>query len=244
MCCHCEAQQLVSYHSCDLSGVAILFLSSIARLLRYARNDNKNFSMKTSKKYYAYLIPSSRKHGVTDNWEECKEIVSGKEGAKYKGFKTKKEAEEWLKGGAEYSAKKILPKGIYFDAGTGRGNGVEISVTDERGKDLLETIMLQEHINRHGKHLIPQNVTNNYGELLACKYALLLALREKIMYVFGDSKLVIAYWSKGHIKNEVAADTIELAREVAKLRREFEAAGGTIARISGDDNPADLGFHR
>ena len=104
--------------------------------------------------------------------------------------------------------------------------------------------MLQEHINRHGKHLIPRNVTNNYGELLACKYALLLALREGITRVFGDSNLIIAYWSKGHIKNEVAADTIALAFEVAKLRREFEAGGGKIAHISGDDNPADLGFHR
>ena len=200
--------------------------------------------MKTSKKYYAYSIPSSRKRGATDSWEKCEKIISGKTGTKYKGFKTKKEAEEWLKGGADYSAQNVLLKGIYFDAGTGRGNGVEISVTDEKGKDLLGTIMLQEHINRHGKYLIPRNVTNNYGELLACKYALLLALREKIMHVFGDSQLVIAYWSKGHIKNEVAADTIELAREVATLRREFEAAGGTIIHISGHDNPADLGFHR
>ena len=200
--------------------------------------------MKTSKKYYAYSIPSSDKRGVTDNWEECKKIIFGKAGATYKGFKTKKEAEEWLKAGADYLVKKVLAEGIYFDAGTGRGNGVEISVTDERGKDLLETIMLQEHINRNGKHLIPRNVTNNYGELLACKYALLLALREGITRVFGDSNLIIAYWSKGHIKNEVAADTIALAFEVAKLRREFEAGGGKIAHISGDDNPADLGFHR
>ena len=200
--------------------------------------------METSKKYYAYWIPSSRKNGVTDSWEECKKITAGKAGATYKGFKTKKEAEEWLKAGADYSVKKVLAEGIYFDAGTGRGNGVEISVTDEKGKDLLETIMLQEHINRHGKHLIPRNVTNNYGELLACKYALLLALREGITRVFGDSNLIIAYWSKGHIKNEVAADTIALAFEVAKLRREFEAGGGKIAHISGDDNPADLGFHR
>ena len=199
---------------------------------------------KTAKKYYAYLIPSTKKHGVTDDWEECKKIIAGIARAKYKGFKTKKEAEEWLKGGADYAAKKTLHKGIYFDAGTGRGQGVEISVTDEKGKDLLATIMPQEHINRHGKHLIPRNVTNNYGELLACKYALNLALREKIMHVFGDSNLIIAYWSKGFIKNEVAPETIDLALEVVKLRREFEMKGGTIAHISGDDNPADLGFHR
>jgi len=218
-----------------------------------------------STKYYAYVIPHTGINGVADNWDECKKIVSGKSGAKYKGFKTKKEAEGWLEQGAHYpvirqahggeqlipggiersrTTKKRLASGIYFDAGTGRGQGVEISVTDEKGNNLLETILAKKYINRHGKHLIQNNVTNNYGELLACKYALKLALREGITRVFGDSNLVVAYWSKGHIKNEVAVETIELARAVASLRRDFELKGGKIAHISGDDNPADLGFHR
>ncbi len=203
--------------------------------------------MKSAKNnYYAYLIPQTGAYGITETWDECKDIVSGKAGATYKGFKTKTEAEAWLTTGGQYTAKPkpTLQKGIYFDAGTGRGQGVEISVTNEKGKDLLHTVMPKELINRHGKHLVGHHVTNNYGELLGCKYALMLALRENIKQVFGDSKLIISYWSKGHIKNEVAQDTIDLAHDVAKLRREFEKKGGSIERISGDDNPADLGFHR
>lgn len=206
------------------------------------------------------MIPDMDISGVTDNWDDCKKIVSGKSGAKYKGFKTKKETEDWLEQGANYTvsgstslaaggrrsqtAKNHMAKGIYFDAGTGRGQGVEISVTDEKGNNLLGTLLPKKYINRHGKHLIDNDVTNNYGELLACKYALMLALREGITRVCGDSKLVIAYWSRGHIKNEVAAETIKLAHQVAGLRREFELKGGKLTRISGDDNPADLGFHR
>ncbi len=197
-----------------------------------------------TKKYYAYILSDTRTRGITDDWEKCKKIVSGKAGAKYKGFKTKKEAEEWLEAGADYAHKKSLEKGLYFDAGTGRGEGVEISVTDEKGKDLLATILPKDLINRHGKHLITRNVTNNYGELLACKYALELALRERIHHVYGDSKLVIDYWSKGYIKDEVAAETIDLALEVVRLRREFEQKEGILDRVSGDDNPADLGFHK
>ena len=215
-----------------------------------------------SPKYYAYVIPRTGINGVTDNWDDCKKIVSGKSGARYKGFKIKKEAEYWLTHGADYgersrtvisqthsgrpsrTIKKGLVSGIYFDAGTGRGQGVEISVTDENGKNLLEKILPKKYINRHGKHLIGGNVTNNYGELLACKYALMLALREHIVHVFGDSNLVIAYWSKGHIKNDIARDTIDLAFEVGKLRQKFESMGGKLAHISGDDNPADLGFHK
>jgi hypothetical protein len=64
------------------------------------------------------------------------------------------------------------------------------------------------------------------------------------MRIFGDSKLVIDYWSKGFIKKEVDGETIDLAKTVASERRIYESKGGEISRVSGDDNPADLGFHR
>jgi ribonuclease HI len=38
--------------------------------------------------------------------------------------------------------------------------------------------------------------------------------------------------------------TVSLLDETAKLRERFESTGGTVLRISGDENPADLGFHR
>lgn len=200
-----------------------------------------------AKKYYAYSVPSIGAMGITDEWEECKAIVSGKYDARYKGFKTREEAAEWLHAGARYEVKvkKEHVPGIYFDAGTGRGFGVEISVTNEQGKDLLAKVVAKELINEHGKHLLEQGKTNNYGELLACKYALELAIREGEQSIFGDSKIIIDYWSKGKIKKEgIAPETRELAFAVKKLRDAFEAKGGQVIRVSGDENPADLGFHR
>ena len=199
------------------------------------------------KKQYAYSVPSIGAQGVTDSWEECKAIVLGKRDARYKGFKTRQEAEAWLNAGARYEVKvkKENMPGIYFDAGTGRGKGVEISVTDESGTDLLAKIVDKEFINEHGKHLLSADKTNNYGELLACKHAIELALREGVKNVFGDSKIIIDYWSRGRIKVEgIAPETRVLAFEVKKLRDAFEAQGGSVHRVSGDDNPADLGFHR
>lgn len=199
------------------------------------------------KKYYAYNVPSIDAQGITTDWEECKAIVSGRYDARYKGFKTQGEAETWLRAGARYEVKvkkESLP-GIYFDAGTGRGFGVEISVTDENGKDLLDKVIEKEFINEHGKHLLSSEKTNNYGELLACKYALELAIREGVNHVFGDSKIIIEYWSQGKIKKEgIAPETRTLAFAVKKLRDTFEKQGGQLERVSGDDNPADLGFHR
>jgi ribonuclease HI len=203
--------------------------------------------------YYAYVVPSGAKtaSGITESWSACEKLVSGKTSARYKGFATKHEAEAWLGQGAMYEVKhrpKLSP-GIYFDAGTGRGAGVEISVTDERGKNLLHKAVPKSNLNRFGKHLVRagdgvDDATNNYGELLALRYALEIARVEKVKKIFGDSKLVIDYWSRWKMKRkDLPEETVALAEEVSALREAFESGGGIVARISGDHNPADLGFH-
>jgi len=195
------------------------------------------------KKYYAYLVDGES--GITDNWPECQEIVAGKNGAKFKGFESQESAEAWLETGADYKVKNIaVEDGIYFDSGTGAGNGVEINVTDKTGKKLLHKVLDKNKLNEKGHHYAQEGTTNNFGELLACKYALELAIKEGEKRIFGDSKLVIEYWSKGHIKYEVGEETVNLAHEVKMLRKEFESKGGKIELISGGSNPADLGFHK
>lgn len=194
-------------------------------------------------KYYAYFIPNN-KIGITDNWSECEKIVHGEINSRFKSFKTLKEAEEWLKAGALYGFKKKLEQGIYFDSGTGRGLGVEISVTDENGNNFLIKKNFKKHLDKAG-HFILKDVSNNYGELLACYYALKIAQQEGIKKIFGDSKLVINYWSKGFMnKNKIPLKTKKLIKSVTLLRKKFEENSGKVAYISGDDNPADLGFHR
>jgi len=198
-----------------------------------------------AQKFYAYSVPRTGKRGIAENWKECEKIVKGEENARFKGFKSRADAEEWLRLGADYSVKKKLPKGIYFDAGTGRGQGVEVSVTDEEGSDLLHEILPKKKINRFGKHLLGAEATNNFGELLACRFALEVAVKKNIKKIFGDSRLVIDYWSKGYMNmKEMAPETIELAYMVSSLRKDFERRGGRMEYVSGDDNPADLGFHK
>ncbi len=203
--------------------------------------------------YYAYFVPQGTKvaAGVADDWKACERMVSGKPGARYKGFASRAEAEAWLAQGARYEAKPSRPNlapGVYFDAGTGRGEGVEISVTDVHGKNLLHKAVEREALNRFGKHNVRtpsgKAATNNYGELLALRYALEIAAASGIKNVFGDSKLVIEYWSQWKIKRkDLPEATVALAEEVSRAREAFESSGGSVARISGDHNPADLGFH-
>lgn len=210
-------------------------------------------------KYYAYFVPAFGpkaaagvgKQGVTDSWAVCEKFVSGKTGARFKAFDNKADAEAWLHHGAVYESKaaKPAPKlepGIYFDAGTGRGDGVEISVTDEKGKNLLHKALGAADLNKFGKHLLDnEDATNNYGELLALNYALQIAKTTRAKKIFGDSKLVIEFWSQWRIKRkDLPEATVTLADEVSRTRETFEKTGGAVERISGDFNPADLGFHR
>lgn len=205
------------------------------------------------RKFYAYKVPRTGKNGIADNWKECEKMVLGEKDARFKGFKSRNEAEDWLRAGADYSVKKKMPKGVYFDAGTGRGAGVEVSVTEENGKNLLGLILPASKLNRFGKLVLPADATNNYGELLGLKYALEIALQQGsgqarkkgIKRIYGDSRIVIDYWSKGFINmKEVMPDTIEMALDIATARKEFEKSGGKIKYVEGGDNPADLGFHK
>jgi ribonuclease HI len=198
------------------------------------------------KKYYAYFVPDGPQ-GVTDDWATCEKIVKGTPGARYKAFDGMWEADAWVAHGAVYEA-KLAPKlepGIYFDAGTGRGHGVEVSVTDEHGKNLLHKVLSKSELNKFGKRVLKNNeATNNYGELLALRYALLIAKKTGAKKIFGDSRLVIDYWSKWRVKRkDLPTDTVELADEVAEMREKFEKTGGMVARVGGAHNPADLGFH-
>lgn len=200
--------------------------------------------------YYAYLIPKSEESGIVTAWADCEKKVKGVAGARFQKFTDFRSAKEWLGEGARYVPKEKKPKtkletGIYFDAGTGRGQGVEISVTDMSGKNLLHKVIDKDDLNVHGKHHAGADATNNYGELLALKYAIQIAKKTKHKKIFGDSKLVIEYWSMGIAKaKDLPAKTAKLIFEVTALREFFEEAGGEVLRIPGGDNPADLGFHR
>ena len=60
-----------------------------------------------AKKYYA--VRKGRTTGVFTDWAGCKESVDGFQGARYKGFPSREEAEAWLLGDDPKSAGKDRP---------------------------------------------------------------------------------------------------------------------------------------
>lgn len=210
--------------------------------------------MSRNQKFYAYFIINTNENGILENWAECQKKVSGKK-ARYKSFKSLLEAQEWLNSGANYEKKekKDLTKlyselereAIYFDAGTGRGNGVEVRLTDFDGNSLLYKIMNEKNINEFGNYYVADTRTNNFGELVGIYTAFVYAKKYGTKIICGDSSLVIEYWTKGRYNSfNLESDTVELIKKTALMRNEFEKRGGTVKKISGDVNPADLGFHK
>lgn len=56
---------------------------------------------------------------------------------------------------------------------------------------------------------------------------------------------MLEFWSQGRYHPEkLEKETVILIQDVIKKRKQFEALGGKISYISGDINPADLGFHK
>ena len=145
------------------------------------------------------------------------------------------------------SSKERWSETVYFDSGTGRGEGVEIKVVDSSGRNLTPLVVPKDRLTQHGTARLSPGRTNNFGELLACYHALKAALKFGYGKVAGDSRLVLDYWSKGHITSKTARsnpDLVKLAQKTARLRRLFEQAGGRLEYVEGKENPADLGFHR
>lgn len=133
---------------------------------------------------------------------------------------------------------------VYFDSGASlqSGRATQCRVANVAKESLLPLVLGAEELDEGGNLVLPDR-TNNYGELRALGLALEVARALGAKKICGDSELVIDYWSKGICKSK-DADTQELSKEVTAVRSAFEADGGTVEWISGDLNPADLGYHK
>ena len=206
-----------------------------------------------------YAVVNGFESRLFDNWDDCSSFVKGKSGVKYKKFASEQEANSWIvenlsvkTTSVEVAEKVYDPSIIYFDAGTGRGIGVEVRVTDSLGNSLINKIASNSSfidlcnrygfiVNDFGNVQLPKNFTNNYGEALGCILAYKIAnLLPEVKTILGDSELVIKYWSNGviKVKNE---STVKMLKYLTDLR-----ASSTLELkwIPGSANMADLGFHK
>ena len=161
-----------------------------------------------AKKFYAIL--AGRTPGIYDNWPKAQAQVAGFQGARFKGFATRGEAEAWLKNptsgqggpmggkatdkatpnpGADTSPREGVVS-IYTDGGArynpGPGGYGVIQVYNGQRKELSGGFRL---------------TTNNRMELMGCIVALReLEHRDRPVALYSDSSYVVNGISKGWAK--------------------------------------------
>lgn len=159
---------------------------------------------------------------------------------------------------------RIIPDVLYVDGACNKITGKKswASITDKKGNCLMEYIDLSEFetkdvilpnnqnrkiINISFNDVVKQN--NNGAELISMVIALRMAKQnDNVLAICSDSELIVKWWSQGHINAATLSKMDPLKKkyinECKKLRESFELRGGKIIKISGDDNPADLGYHK
>lgn len=161
-----------------------------------------------SKKYYA--IVSGRKPGIYDNWAAAQAQVTGYQGAKFKGFATRAEAESWMRNPI-YSQSATAEKTANtarsaLSSGTSPKNG-EVTIYTDGGARYnpgpggygIVQICNGERKELSGGY---QLTTNNRMELMGCIVALReLECRDKPITLYSDSSYVVNGIVKGWAKS-------------------------------------------
>lgn len=155
------------------------------------------------KKNNYYVVWKGKKPGIYKDWKECKAVITGFQGAQYKGFVSFEEAKKAFdKTFAEYKNKSVPKKKLSEQqlAIIGRPNFHSISVDaassgnpgkmEYRGVDTkTKKILFQMGPFEQG--------TNNIGEFLALVHGLaFLKQHQSDRIIYSDSKIAIGWVKK------------------------------------------------
>ena len=163
----------------------------------------------SKKKAAYYVVWSGKTPGIYDSWEDCEAQVKGVQGAKYKGFASRPEAEQAFSSSPEnYIIRKpknsqlsilnsqfqspILPALTVDAACSGNPGVIEFrGVIADTGTEVF--------------HRGPFNGgTNNIGEFLAIVLGLAYLKQNNLPWaLYTDSRTALAWIKKGHADTKI-----------------------------------------
>lgn len=145
-----------------------------------------------------YAVKKGKKTGIFYSWDEVKELISGFSGAEYKGFKTEKEAEDYLYGtDTEQLAFEVEDALIAYVDGSFNSeiNNYSYGIVLIYKNEVIETL------NGTGNNGEAATMRNVAGELSGAMYAM------KYAYDNGYKKIKIYHdyegigkWARGEWK--------------------------------------------
>lgn len=161
-----------------------------------------------AKKFYAVKV--GRQSGIFKTWPECQKQVTGYQGAKFKGFATLAEAQEWLNEPASSVASNPAPIDrtnailIYTDGGS-RNHGNKLGQHVKANDKAAWAYLIQADGKSYEGTAGEFGATNNKMELTALIMALEklqeLGLEDKNIIATLDSHYVLDPLMKGWLKN-------------------------------------------
>jgi ribonuclease HI len=162
-------------------------------------------SKKAKKKYY--VVWRGFKPGIYETWDECKRMVNGFEGAQYKSFTTKEEAEQAF-GKSYEEIKELKGKKILHELTTDEKPVLYSLSVDAACKGNPGPLEFQGVFTDTGTPIFRRGPyeegTVNIGEFLAIVLALAWLKKNNLkMPVYSDSKTAISWVKKKQINTKL-----------------------------------------
>ena len=163
------------------------------------------------KKQKYYVVWHGQTTGIFDSWHACEQQVKGVEGARYKSFDSREEAERaYASSPADYirrrgasapRTEKKAPDDVLYS------NAIASDAACSGNPGPMEYRGVYIPTGQELFHYGPVHGTNNIGEFLAIVHAMALIVREGWqMSVYSDSRNAIQWITQGHCKTKLVRD--------------------------------------
>ncbi len=167
----------------------------------------------TNKKYY--VVWKGKETGVFSSWEEVKVLVQGFEGAEYKAFSNKSEANEafkktFLDFKGKSTKKTILTEAEKAQYGVPVKNSLTVDAAcgGNPGKMEYRGVLFdnKQEVFKNGPF---ENGTNNIGEFLALVHGIAFLKNKGLdtMPIYSDSKTALSWVKKKVCKTRITFDS-------------------------------------
>ena len=166
-----------------------------------------------TKKYY--VVWEGKETGVFSSWDTVKKLVQGYEGAKYKSFVSKVEADKAIKKNfSDYKGKSTKKIVLSADEKATYGIPIKNSLTVDAACSGNPGKMEYRGVLNHNKQEVFKmgpfkNGTNNIGEFLALVHGISL-LKKKGLHtlpIYSDSRIAMSWVKKKVCRTNVTFDS-------------------------------------
>lgn len=158
-----------------------------------------------------YVVWEGKKRGIFSSWDECKKMVHGFEGAKYKGFPSLATAQKaFSESYDDYKGRKIVESTLTPSELVRIGKPVTPSLCVDAACSGNPGLMEYRGVEtQSGKEIFRigplKDGTNNIGEFLAIVHALaLLKKTNQKLPIYSDSRIAISWIRQKICKTNVA----------------------------------------